>query len=577
MPEFQLKTSPNSPCARAMQVMIATIGKRDLQFVIRREGKIISVPIGKVSTKTELIDGLDLFAGVCDMEETTEVQLEEIEGLCLPMLLKAMRFAAKQGVKVLDRLILLPTRRDSWNIKLDAMLNSLTDEGERNRISQLIAKSMIRKYASEDFTFASAKHIADLIRSYSTELPLEIVQVNILGLGDYGFVDQIFTKGENLTATDLERADINRSDFFDFEITEALKPFLAELECSDIYISAYSGGMPTSQKSLIKVLQSLLVYPRLTPIHESEHGGGLLQQDPQDEFLAMFRSMNQCAVEMDWTTVRQFFEEINTIKPGYFSDTQTSSMNLMLDNIMNNQKEQKNWFSNIFVLTLKALYRHDYNNLHIWIKSLIETSFLELLKLPENQEKGYRFEQEYTQEIITGSKVELRFYKNALVFPDDSCCDASFNAVRDRFGKNVLHYLDEYHELFYKSKKTTRSGAYTDQRIYPEKVKIKRLRERRNELVHRGLPVQLDKNLINSLFGLLGIKQSHYHKVILDLKNHDWESVQNFERETLISSEFFKLMKSIAGITDAGWLPLERVCMKEYLGIVHGTPPPASP
>ena len=64
MPEFQLKTSPNSPCARAMQVMIATIGKRDLQFVIRREGKIISVPIGKVSTKTELIDGLDLFAGV---------------------------------------------------------------------------------------------------------------------------------------------------------------------------------------------------------------------------------------------------------------------------------------------------------------------------------------------------------------------------------------------------------------------------------------------------------------------------------------------------------------------------------
>jgi bifunctional DNase/RNase len=57
----------------------------------------------------------------------------------------------------------------------------------------------------------------------------------------------------------------------------------------------------------------------------------------------------------------------------------------LLKGIRDNQKKRDNWFSNFFVLILKALYTQDLNSLHIWIKCLEEAAFMAVLSNADNQ------------------------------------------------------------------------------------------------------------------------------------------------------------------------------------------------
>ena len=542
-------------------VIIATIGMRDLQYVYTANDNKFRTPVKNPNDYTDRIDKYYLLP----YEDFEEIEVRDTSGLdiisiAIPMLQKAFDFAHARGVTKIDKLILLPTKRDKLATQLKELPIKITDPVKRDKMEKHIEQRKLLSYAENDYSFKSAEKIKLLLTKHKENIPLTISSIEILPLGENGFLDKLFSSAESITTSDLDRADINTSDFFDYELIEAIKPKLAELNGSCIYLASFSGGLPTMQKSLTKVLQSLLVSPLLIPVHGSEKGGYLELQNPQDEFLSLHKHMNQSAIEMDWESVKDLFNKIGTVKPDYYLQPTKDKMKTLLNDIAEAQKAPGRWFSNFFVLILRALYRQDYNNLLIWIKAMQEAAWFGLLKTGET-DCGYS--------LVLDDKTKHSQDRDYLIFADGSSISINFTDVISKFRQSkAKSFLTDYHKLFYNDKATYNADRGSSE--YYFNPRFEKIRDRRNQLIHKGIPLQKTDDLVNSMLTFIGTTSGALKQAILDLKNSKCEKVSEFEQNLLCNSDFFGILKQIDGMTTEDWLPVERTLLKEYIELING-------
>lgn len=551
-------------------VLFAQIGLADVQLVYKSAKR--RIPVSK-----EEIAGAELRSLPFTLDDSCSEAKKGGEppgppdAVSLPKLQKALDDLAARDVTQIDRLFLLPTWRKVALERLEEALDQA--RASAMDFTGLESKAAhLKKQAQGDFTHNAAKLAKKLLESNPDKLPLRVGEITILGLGSAGYFDSLPPLSENPSPGDLDRFDINRADFFDFEFLALLKPFLAELGSSTLYLCSY-GGFPNLNKSLAKVLSSLLPRPQMIHLYASADSGHLELLNPQDMFLELHSAMNRAALEMDWMAVKHLFGEARAAKPGYFVDSEIAAMETLLLSLEEKQADPKNWFSNFFALIMTALYRNDYNGLLIWLKCLTEAAWLDLLDLPENKLlHGY----ELIKNIgLSKHLPHARGKGSVVLFDNGAAVEAKFNEVWNAFdAPEAVLFLSEYGELLYKPVKQKKEDSG---RSFEPNPRYQKLMDRRNSFIHSGKPIPRDPKLIASMLDFLGIPRDELVTALLALQGSDWDFLAGFERIILDESKFLTLMKSIARITDNDWLPLERACMKEYLGIVHGGPAPFSP
>ena len=550
-------------------VLFAQIGLADVQFVHKSEK--LRIPFNQEDfSKPDLTSmPFTLDDGFPEAKKGEKLSSPP-DAISLPKLHKALSDLAARGVTMIDRLFLIATWRESAMERLAEALDQTRVSSTESMV--LISKAdRLREQAEGDFTHPAAKLVKKLLSGHPGLLPLRIGEITILKLGSAGYFNSLPPLPDNPSPGDLSRFDINRADFFDFEFLALLKHYLAELGSSTLYLCSY-GGFPNLNKSLVKVLSSLIPRPDMVHLYASADSGYLNLINPQDKFLELHSSMNRAALEMDWVMVKHLFGEARSAKPGYFGDSEIVAMETLFLSLEAKQSDPQNWFSNFFTLIMTSLYRNDYNSLLVWLKCLTEAALLGLLDLPENR---LLHGHELIKNTILSDYLPRLKGKGSVVLFENDAVEAKFNEVWNAFEvPEAVLFLPQYGDLLYRPGKKKKGKSGKSFKPNPPYQKIINLR---NDLIHSGKPIPRDPQLIGSILDFLGIAKDELDAALLALGDSDWYALAEFERRILNASKFFNLTKSIARITDSGWLPLERVCMKEYLGIVHGTPAPASP
>ncbi|HPF08751.1 MAG: hypothetical protein PHU99_09880 [Candidatus Cloacimonetes bacterium] len=534
-------------------ILIAPIGTTDVQIVVN--SKKYRCPLGKIEHLESIPHKFPLLWKVnCPEQEPDTINLRLATAITFPKLRTAIDHLVKKKVSCIDQLVLIATDRTKPIQSLETLIPQITSD----KLKETAQNNKER--AKNDPSMLSARIMKTMLGEYAEDLPIKIAKITILGLGSGPYFDSLPPLPQNLTRESLDRFDINKADFLDFELIHALKPYLAELQSSRLFVCSW-GGFQNLHKSLHKVLSSLLLYPKIEHIYGDANTGSLTQALRQDDFLELHQIMHRAALEMDWIVVAQVFQDMIKLKPSYFHDKTSDRLRELISTIEQQQKIPANWFSNFFVLIMKALYTQDYNSLFIWLKCMEEASFLAILELPENSR---RLSYSLKKNVPLATYIPSQKGKGSvLIFKDGRAILAKFSEVWTCFGaKKSMTYLEEYGNLLYQKLNKPQS-------LYKPNTHLMRIIDRRNGLVHNGRPIQRDSALIISLMGFLGISQKSHKQAVIALKSSDWESLIKFELEVLTKSKLFSLLKSIAGITDPDWLPLERTSLHAYRNIVH--------
>ena len=533
-------------------VLIATIGKADIHLVFNA-GQF-RCPIDSMKCMQSIPPEMPLiWASDYKEKQLNESETYLADALTLHRLRIAIDSIAIQHVGLIDHLFLIATDRTKVINLLEELIPNLSDPRLRERADKYLQRSF------DDTTMLSAKISKSLLESNAKGLPLNITKVTIVALGTGSYFESTPPILESMTSKSLDYFDINKADFFDIEHIEALHPYLEELNSSKIFICAW-GGFPNQHKSLSRVLRSLLLHPDINDIHSDAERDSISLSNPQDEFLELHSNMHRAALEMDWMFVWNAFQEILNKNPFYFGDKTVQNLTSLVSSIEDYQKRSESWFSNFFVLIIKALYAQDYNSLFIWLKCMEEASFIAILEQPENQiSLSYTLVKNVKLNGINSTK------GSKLILNNGDSITAKFSEVWELFGKcNKMKHLDKFGKMFYIDSVNMKHGR----RSQPNKH-LMRITERRNSLIHSGKPIQRDPQLIRSLLNFLGVSESNLVNARLAQKCNDWETLIRFEKEVLNQSSFFTLMKSIAGIADPDWLPMERTSLRTYLQIIQ--------
>lgn len=533
-------------------ILIAPIGTTDVQIVVN--AKKHRCPLGKIEHLESIPHKFPLLWKVnCPEQPPDTINLRSATAITFPKLRTAIDHLVKKKISCIDQLVLIATDRTKPIQSLETLIAQITSD----KLKETAQNNKER--AENDPSMLSARIMKAMLGEYAEELPIKIAKITILGLGSGPYFDSLPPLPQNLTRESLDRFDINKADFLDFELIHALKPYLAELQNSRLFVCSW-GGFQNLHKSLHKVLSSLLLNPKIEHIYGDANTGSLTQALRQDDFLALHQIMHRAALEMDWIVVEQVFQNIVKLKPSYFNKKTSDRLKELISTIEQQQKQPANWFSNFFVLIMKALYTQDYNGLFIWLKCMEEASFLALLELPENSRRlSYSLKKNVP---LAKSIPDQKGKGSVLIFKDGKAILAKFSEVWTCFGaKKSMTYLKEYGSLFYKD-------LDKHQCRYKPNTRYDKIILRRNGLVHNGRPIQRDSKLIRSLMEFVGISQKSHRKGVIALKSSDWESLIKFELEVLTNSKFFSLLKSIAGITAPDWLPMERKMFKNYISII---------
>jgi hypothetical protein len=534
-------------------VLICPIGKADLQLLYNKER---TRHIADKTGLNSILPGLQ-FVWEEDYTESREpLHPEPADAVALPRIRKAIKHLRSVGEVEIDYLILISTNRTNEL----ALLEQMEAEASRSPDSAELIKTInsMRIKAEEDPSHDFALKAKELLENNSSSIGIQISEVIVIGLGTGTYLQSLVENGR--TVFDVKNFDINRADFFDYELIESLRPHLSMLHNSHIYLTTW-GSFPNLHKSLERVLRSILPNSNTTPIHTREDGQNISIELPQSRFLELHRNMNRAAIEMNWEAVSQHIEAIVSQKPGYFDSLQIKDFAILLKGIRDNQKKRDNWFSNFFVLILKALYTQDLNSLHIWIKCLEEAAFMAVLSNADNQKL---FSYKLQLNVPLNHHIQGRYGKGSVLeFTDGSKIEAKFREVWRRLSKmDNVKYLREYGRLLYLN-----LDQYSEYYDYPPNRSYEKLIDRRNKLIHSGIPIQRDEGLYESLMQFIDVGSDQHKEAVLLYKELNWQALQEFEKSVL-KGKFFRLMKRIAGIYDPDWLPLDRAVLKQYFAVI---------
>jgi len=543
-------------------VLLIIIGNSELQLVYDRNRA--DLPKDTIGVFGGQLDQIPFKWDDSSIEvKTPGYNISDAEAIVLPKLKKAIDDLISRGETQLDELILIATNRSKGIDQLDQLLAENPDIIMDAEICREVKN--IKEQALHDNSLLYAAKMKSLLENNAYQIPMQISKISILSLGTGSYYDRLPMIGKPLRLSDLDRFDLNKNDFWEYELVEALKPKLEMFGLSKLYIRSW-GGMPNLRASLDRVLEALLVNPGIIRLFSSHSSGYIRSQNTQDEFLNLHKSMNRSAVEMDWSSVAMLFAEIRSLNPGYFSEPVEKEMRELLAEINGNQENEKNWFGNFFVLIMRAVYNQDMNLLFIWLRCLVEAAFLAILELPENFEAhSYRLIRD-TQ--LNKHIINAKGKGSVLILKDGTQIEAKYSellASLEDIGS--VKHLNEYGKLLYLDSHITHKQGYR----HKTRPVYQALVNHRNALVHSGIPIPDDPQLLHAVFSFIGIDKDRISSLILSAKECDWQALMFYERELLNTSPFFSLMKAIGTGGDSDWLPLERSGLERYIHIISKT------
>jgi len=535
-----------------MNIMFETIGKRDLM------GIFLNHTYGtkyRVQIKDEELKNFDYLKPIYDVSYSNEPNYntnknDDLIGYTCPMLFKSLRFMIDHKINMIDHLILIATNRKNIENKLEAIEKILEDEENINTELIDYLQNGIIKYIKTDNTAETADVIKNIITQKKPDfLNISINKVTVLELGTYGYFNSIIEFDlKNMPTLDLiSRADINKLDFFEYELYFGLQDMFKTFENANIYLATFAGGMPLMQRALDNILNSVVCQKKLYPIFNSEYLAYQIEHKPQGEILSLFRKMNQAVVRMDWDNVKLFYNEIKSKHPAYISNDSTNQIDELLKKVDEFIRSKEKWFSHFFFLIMKSLYEQNYNDVAVWLKCLEEAILNKIFsnnvgvlwdayKIYDPNNKSKQID-EFKNCIRRFKYVSWNNEQGETIY-----CEAYLNKILDKLQKP-----ENCNDKLSPDKVKTTFSSYFD--CFPpvhtdkndKRKALDKIRNARNNLIHQGIPVCNDKSFINMILNFLNIEKEKLDKAINAYNEMNFEQIKKFEKSVLENSFFAKL------------------------------------
>lgn len=532
-----------------MNIMFESIGKRDLMGVyeITNEDKNI-----RDRFKIEEYDNRLPFFNITSTKELENGHKErgKVIGYTCPMLFKSLQFMIDHNVETIDNLILIATNREKIEVKLKDIKNKLDSKQYKNAELKDYLQYGIIRYIEQDNTAKTAKFIQDMLTERKPDfLKISIKKVTVLELGTYGYLNSIveFDLKDEPTIDLISRADINKLDFFEYELYFGLKDYFKTFENANIYLATFAGGMPLMQRALDNMLNSVVCQKKFYPIFNSEYLVYQIEHKPQGEILSLFRKMNQAVVRMDWDNVKLFYNEIKSNHSDYISNDAQKQIDQLLHEVDKFILSKDNWFSRFFFLIMKSLYEQNYNDVAVWLKCLEEAILDKIFSnnvgvLWDEYDKYDPYNKSKQIDEFKNCRKQIRYVSWKDKQGKTIHCEAYLNKILDKLNKAENINPDISPEKV----KMTFSSYYDcfptgDTKKDVKRVAFNIIRKARNKLIHEGIPVCSDTNFINMILTFLNIDQGELNKAINAYNEMDLNHVTEFEKSVLENSFFAKL------------------------------------
>lgn len=530
-----------------MNIMFETIGKRDLM------GIFLNHTYGtkyRVQIKDDELKNFDYLKPIYDVSYANEPNYkinknDDLIGYTCPMLFKSLRFMMDHKINMIDHLILIATNRKNIENKLEAIEKILEDEENINTELIDYLQNGIIKYIKTDNTAETADVIKNIITTKKPDfLDISINKVTVLELGTYGYFHSIIEFDlKNMHTLDLiSRADINKLDFFEYELYFGLKDMFKTFENANIYLATYAGGMPLMQRALDNILTSVVSQKKVISIYNSEYLTYQIEHNPQAEILSLFRKMNQAVVSLDWDNAKLFYDKIILKYPDYTSKETQDALTKLFNEVDEFRKSNQNWFSNFFTLIMKSLYEQNYNDVVVWVKCLEEAMLNHLFIINTNKlwDEYNEFDPNNKSNPKELNKA-FQGYSNKFMYislKNDNgqkiYCKARINELInmgivtiDEIKKEFSGYLN----CFARIEKNN---------IFPKK-EFNNIRNVRNKLIHQGTSVNSFNGFITTLLKFLNIDATMLNNAIEAINEMNLVKIKNFEKSVLKNKFFSQL------------------------------------
>jgi hypothetical protein len=538
------------------QILIFTIGMRDLMKVYQNSsGWLIREKVVKKDLSDNNFSHLPLRQDPTMEEQAVwgkGLDKPPIQGMNFPILQKAFSYIHQEcKLQTIDKLVLVTTSRLFLMEQLEKfktwLFNHIADCADcEDKITYI---ERLQELIRSDLSMPFAELIRDKLKT-DRIAGIEIREVIILPMGKYGYFHELleYHDGDTITWDLLETADINKSSFFDREFATAIRPYALELENADVYFSLYASGMPIMQKSIEYVLQNTIVLSQYHPIFISECRTYMMEQPVLRNLLELNRMMHRYIVGLDWDGANHCYNEIMNIDIKYFPREAQMQFKECHQKVIQAQKSKRNWFGNFFVLIMKALYNHDYNNAIIWIKCMEESAWEAIITL---------LCKKYNWKVVEKQLYDGRMSKSIIVKNNEDI-GYFFRSIKPYIPEESKPLVTLYTRNFHTGEwESNLSKAYKD------------LRDKRNKLMHNGIPVYENRQIKNEILTFLKIDANQLDEAITNLEKNQWDLLTHFEKELLQSNMFFSSIKEISGIRKPDWLPIERQVIPDYVKAIH--------
>ncbi|MDD2423819.1 MAG: hypothetical protein PHG34_06380 [Candidatus Cloacimonetes bacterium] len=539
-------------------IVFITIGNRDLQKLYKRSDSDTLYRCKTSYSELKSLSNVEVkeLGGIKERSPRPEEKTTDGLGITFPMFYKALAFLRDKGVKKIDYLFIIATKRDGIIPKLKQVLKKLEESEDIDYdLHEYLEQGLIR-HAENDHSSDTAHFLEELINAGKIPLGgITIDQAIVLDLGTYGFLQpiQAMDLKNKISFNTLRLADINVLDFFTFETYQALLPHFGKLENERLFLATHAGGMPLMQRALDIVLDSILGYAEITRIYNSENLLYQMESKPQGEFLTLMKQMHASVLSLDWNTAMHRYDSIKKEYATKLPDKVITNLNGFFKEVSRSQASgSTNWFDRFTVLILQALYQRNMNDVIVWLKCMEEAALKESL----HAQKG-KLWKDVKELSLYGSK------KTYIILEDD---DGGNQQPREAYLDTIAGYVDQeqlkiamqdYLEIFI----AKGSWEYSD--TWRELNRI------RNKLLHAGIPVVADQSNVKKLLDFLHIDALKLDEVISDLQDKNLAKVLEFERECM-DNKFFEPIRKIAKNYDANYLPYEREMCKQYFKLLHG-------
>lgn len=524
-----------------MSVLFITIGLRDVQYVLPdkdNQEEFVRISITGYHNVNRNFDELDLELSLHEEKVNREIKRNEENaykgikpvGVCFPILEKTL-IKLKSEIENLEAIYLLSTNRGDILDRFTKLKEPLQDKGYKDALLYL---GKLEDLAKKDITSFSGEKIMLELTNNPKHFGISDVSVTHLSIGEKADYLHLLTprtirqsKSEKACLNLLSRGDINRIDFFYPECYKELQPCFENLKNADIFLS-FSGGMPLMQRSIEQIFLSTGIGRQIESINIPEQDNEIIvRKKTTTEYSFLFsqiKLLRQALNSFYFDQAISYWENIKVL-----FDQKSIEYKSIEKKILALQTGGDP-FKLIYAKFLSALYREDYIQILILVKSIQETTVSKLLINYANT-----------------SNIEfIPFHQSGNIKADCLKIDGKYFNINyteifsDTTGWKTDENLVAYAKLF-----------FNEDSLSDYKPAFYSIRNLRNSYLHSGYIQHSEINkYLPEILSFLNLSEE-MAEVRKSINNNDiTQEVLNFEQNLTGESSFMSLIADMLGKKD---------------------------